>query len=627
MASRVRLLCVFRAFTEARLFKSIQWKLVIIFIIVAIALVMPVGLVLNNRVEAIFYERFVAGIESGFRNWRVTEGSYSLDEMLYDLRDDMNATFLFSLDEYKTYTIIDKSNINNIPHSSDGLFNSNKSRFISEILASRNLIAVLGGAQEGKESRIISSGAERYFDYARLVRLADGEFIIYFRYSSAAWSSLTEAFSNAILLSVALALLIATISGYLLARTITDPIKTLMNTADRIANGDLDQVVEPKSDDEIGKLTDASNRMAKALKANLEEITSEKNKQENILNYSQDAIISYNMKGEVILTNPAAADKLGDELAYAPFDAFAAHFGMRGRTALGILESGELDKWDLTVEYNERALEIYCSVFSDIAGKPGGIIAVVRDVTEQQKLDNLRREFVANVSHELRTPLTSIISYSESLMDGGIEDRETAERFLNVIHSEADRMAKLVSELLQLSRFDSNRVRWSFCRADAVMIVKNCIERLQMNAREKAQTLTYYVFGVAPDVWADIDKLTQVFLNVIGNAIKYTPDGGSITVYISRMYDELHVKVSDTGIGVPQEDIPRLTERFFRVDKARSREMGGTGLGLSIANEIIEVHQGAMNISSELGKGTDVLIRLPIEVEAGYAGAKGGGAA
>ena len=595
------------------MFKSIQWKLVFIFFVVAIVLVLPVGLVLNNRVEAIYYDRFVAGVESGFKNWQVAEGGYSLGETLKYLRDEMNATFLFSLDEYKTYTVIDKSNVNNIAHSSDSLFNSNRSKFLSEILGSHNLMQVLGGAPEGKESVLVRTDFERYYDYARLVRLSDGDYVIYFRYNSAAWSTLTDAFSNAIGFSIVLALIIATVSGYLLARTITDPIKTLMNTANRIANGDLDQAIEAKSDDEIGKLTDASNRMAKALKANLEEITSEKNKQENILNYSQDGIISYNMKGEVILSNPAATEKLGYELAHIPFDEFSARFEMGGRTARGILEAAELSNWSHMAEFGERSLEIYCSVFSDIAGRPGGIIAVVHDVTEQQKLELLRREFVANVSHELRTPLTSIMSYSESLLDGGIEDKETAERFLMVIHSEADRMAKLVSELLQLSRFDSNQVYWSFSRMDIVMTVRSCIEQLQISAQEKSQTMSYYVFGGVPDIRADKDKLAQVFINIISNAVKYTPEGGTITVYISRMANEVHIKVSDTGIGVPAEDIPRLTERFFRVDKTRSREMGGTGLGLSIASEIINAHKGALNIISELGKGTDVLIRLPIE--------------
>ena len=595
------------------LFKSIQWKLVVIFAVVAIALVMPVGLVLNNRVEAIYYNSFADAVESGFRNWQVNESAYTLNDMLQYLRDDMNATFLFSLDEYKSYTVVDKADVNNVAHSSDGLFKTNKSKLVSEMLGSHNFIETLGGAPEGRGGAVVRADGERYFDYARLVRLKDGDYILYFRYNSAAWSSLTSAFNNAIRLSITLALLIAIISGALLSRTITDPIKTLMNTANRIANGDFGHSVKASSDDEIGKLTDALNKMARSLKVNLEEITSEKNKQENILNYSQDGIISYNMQGEVILSNPAATEKLGDALARAPFDEFTSRFELGADSAREILESDELGNWEQTVEYGDRALEIYCSVFSGIEDRPEGIIIVIHDVTEQQKLDNMRREFVANVSHELRTPLTSIISYSEALLDGGLEDRETTENFLEVIHAESGRMATLVSELLQLSRLDSSQARWAFDRVDIVLTVKNCVDRLQIGAREKSQELTHYAFGAVPDVWADREKISQVFINVIVNAIKYTPNGGSITVYVSRAGDEVHIKVSDTGIGVPAEAIPRLTERFFRVDKARSRDMGGTGLGLAIANEIVTAHRGALSISSEPGKGTDVLIRLPID--------------
>ena len=595
------------------MFKSIQWKLVVIFAIVAIALVIPVGLVLNSRVEAIYYNSFADAVESGFRNWQVNEGAYGLNDMLQYLRDDMNATFLFSLDEYKSYTVVEKADVSDIAHSSDGLFKSNKSKFLSEVLASHNLMEVLGGAAEGRGSSVVRTDGARYFDYARLVRLKDGEYILYFRYNSAAWSSLINAFNNAIRLGIALALFIATVSGALLSRTITDPIKTLMNTANRIANGDFGHSVKAKSDDEIGKLTDALNRMARALKVNLEEITSEKNKQENILNYSQDGIISYNMKGEVILSNPAATQKLGGALAFAPFDEFSSRFETGGGTAREILESGELSNWERTVEFEDRALAIYFSVFSGIENRPEGIIAVIHDVTEQQKLDNLRREFVANVSHELRTPLTSIISYSEALLDGGMDDRGTAERFLNVIHSESGRMATLVSELLQLSRYDSSQARWSFGNVDIAALVKNCVERLWLSAEEKSQNLTFSAGDDVPEVWADRDKISQVFINVIVNAIKYTPNGGGISVSVKKSGDEVHITVADTGIGVPADAIPRLTERFYRVDKARSRDLGGTGLGLAIADEIVGAHQGELRIKSELGKGTEVQIRLPVD--------------
>ena len=592
------------------MFRSIQWRLVSIFIFVAVALVMPVGLVLNNRVEAIYYERFIDGIESGFRTWQVNEES-DLNFMLLYLRDEMNSLYLFNLDEYKSYSIIDQSDINKVVHSSDALFSANKSKFLSEIMLSKNLISVLNDMPEGRSSEIVRIDGTRYYDYARSVHLIDGDYILYFRYNSTAWSTLTTAFSNAILISIMLSIVIATVFGYLLARTITNPIKRLVTGANSIAGGKLDQIIEVKSDDEIGNLTQAFNQMAKALKENLEEITSEKNKQENILNYSKDGIIAYSMKGEVILVNPAAYECLGESVAKMPFDDFSKLFSME-KTLAGIIALGEINNWEITAEYEEKTLEIFCSTFSDITNKPGGIIAVIHDVTEQHKLESLRREFVANVSHELRTPLTSIISYSETLLDGGIDDREISMKFLDVIHSEADRMARLVKELLQLSRFDNNQARWVFASIDVATIAKNCVDRLQITAREKNQSMSCYVFGGVPLIWADKDKLEQVFVNIIGNAIKYTPDNGTISVYISRMANEVHIKVSDTGIGVPEKDIPRLCERFFRVDKARSREMGGTGLGLAIANEIVDGHQGAIRIHSELGKGTDVLIKLPI---------------
>ena len=602
------------------MFRSIQWRLVCIFVFVAIALVLPMGLVLNNRVEELYYGRFIDGIDNGFRNWQ-TSSEATVDEALRYLRDDMNSVWLFTLDEYKSCSLIEKANPNNIIYSTDGVYNANKGRFLSEILGSRNLIAVLNDSFEGDYSGIVRADERRYYDFARLVSfMRDGqvqEFVIYFRYDSEAWSALTGGFSNAIRMSVLLAAAIAVASGYLLARTITDPIKRLMHSANRIADGDFDHVVDTRSDDEIGKLTLASKKMAQALKRNLEEITSEKSKQESILNCSQDGIVAYGLAGDVILSNPAATQMLGEKLAHEPFDVFSGRFSM-GRTISDISEAGEIANWHLMSELGEKAFEIVCSVFSDIAGKPGGVIAVIHDVTEQQRLETMRREFVANVSHELRTPLTSIISYTEALQEfgppeSGKFDYDTSARFLGVIHSEADRMARLVRELLLLSRFDSNQARWVFSRVDIASEVRGCVDRMQLAAQEKGQSLTCSVFGRVPPIWADTDKMEQVLVNIIGNAIKYTPKGGAIEVVVVRTGRHVVTRVRDNGIGVPRDDIPRLFERFFRVDKARSRELGGTGLGLSIAKEIVNGHHGTIEVYSEPGKWTEVEIRLPVK--------------
>jgi len=264
------------------------------------------------------------------------------------------------------------------------------------------------------------------------------------------------------------------------------------------------------------------------------------------------------------------------------------------------------------ITFKEKYLRVYFALFTDEQDKADGIVTVFQDVTEQKKLENMRKEFVANVSHELRTPLTSIKSYTETLLDGTLDDKETTEKFLKVIDSESDRMARLVKDLLQLSSLDSNQMKWHLNTFSFVSLVKSSIEKLQLEVNSKEQKMECYTIGKLPNIRADHDKIEQVVLNILTNAIKYTPRGGAITVYLGIMYTEVYIKVTDTGIGIPKKDLDRIFERFYRVDKARSREMGGTGLGLSIAKEIVDAHKGSISVSSDLGVGTEVLVRIPI---------------
>jgi len=237
---------------------------------------------------------------------------------------------------------------------------------------------------------------------------------------------------------------------------------------------------------------------------------------------------------------------------------------------------------------------------------------ILQDITKQQKLDDMRKEFVANVSHELRTPLTSVKSYSETLLDGAMEDPQICKEFLSVINSEADRMTRLVKDLLQLSKQDNRQMQYNMQEIDFVELVKNCAERIKLSAQEKSQVIETFVIGQVPPIMADRDRLEQLMINIIGNAIKYTPDEGKITIYIGIMYNQVYVKVVDTGIGIPEKDLERIFERFYRVDKARSRQMGGTGLGLSIAKEIVEAHGGTITAASEIDKGTEITVKLPV---------------
>ncbi|HOA56062.1 MAG TPA: ATP-binding protein, partial [Clostridiales bacterium] len=362
--------------------------------------------------------------------------------------------------------------------------------------------------------------------------------------------------------------------------------------------------------DEIGKLADTFNYMAANLKNTLIEISSEKSKMETILNYMTDGIIAFNLKGEVIHTNPASARILGAD-GLMTFQEYRTRFGFE-YSLEDVLYLQSRHTTEMNLALGDKSIKVYFAVFTDESKRPEGVIAVLQDITEQQRLEDMRKEFVANVSHELRTPLTSIKSYSETLLDGALEDRETAEDFLTVINTEADRMTRLIRDLLQLSRLDNQQTKWSFKKMSLVDLIKSTVERMKIEVDSRQQQIECFVINEIPEIEGDYGRLEQVAFNIIGNAVKYTPEGGTITVYIGKIYNDVYFKVADTGIGIPEEDLDRIFERFYRVDKARSREMGGTGLGLSIAKEIVEAHKGTINISSKIGMGTEVTVRLPV---------------
>ena len=237
---------------------------------------------------------------------------------------------------------------------------------------------------------------------------------------------------------------------------------------------------------------------------------------------------------------------------------------------------------------------------------------MLQDITEHVKLDNMRKEFVADVSHELKTPITSIIGYADTLLESEY-DKETQTKFLNVISSESRRMAKLVTDLLTLSRYDNNKNKTEITDIDLGEMTKKCLEKVNLEIEKKNHKVECFVTADVPKVKADKYGIERVILNILTNSIKYTPENGNIKIYVGFVYNDAYIKVIDNGIGIPEEDLPRIFERFYRVDKARARELGGTGLGLAIAKEIIEQNKGSIDIKSEFGKGTEVVLRIPVK--------------
>ncbi len=346
------------------------------------------------------------------------------------------------------------------------------------------------------------------------------------------------------------------------------------------------------------------------LRKSLMEANSQKRQTDTILKHMTDGVIAFDMKGNVTYINPAAKQML--ELRDTD-DNFAKVFSKYEDANMEKIIY--LENWtssEMKIENNQGSMNLFFVPFKDEINRPTGVMVVIQDITEHVKLDDMRKEFVADVSHELKTPLTSIKGFSETLLEGDC-DKETEKHFLTIINDNADRMEKLVQDLLTLSRYDSKKNKNSIVEFDLGELAKKCTEKFEIEVRKRNQSLECFVTADVPPVQADKDGIERVIINIISNSVKYTPNGGKINVYVGYVHNDAYVKIKDTGIGIPKDDLDKVFERFYRVDKARSRKLGGTGLGLSIAKEIIEQNNGNINVSSKVGQGTEVVIRIPVK--------------
>ena len=346
------------------------------------------------------------------------------------------------------------------------------------------------------------------------------------------------------------------------------------------------------------------------LRKSLMEANSQKRQTDTILKHMTDGVIAFDMKGNVTYINPAAKQML--EIRDID-DNFAKVFSKY--EDVNMEKIIYLENWtssEMKIENNQGSMNLFFVPFKDEINRPTGVMVVIQDITEHVKLDDMRKEFVADVSHELKTPLTSIKGFSETLLEGDC-DKETEKHFLTIINDNADRMEKLVQDLLTLSRYDSKKNKNSIVEFDLGELAKKCTEKFEIEVRKRNQSLECFVTADVPPVQADKDGIERVIINIISNSVKYTPNGGKINVYVGYVHNDAYVKIKDTGIGIPKDDLDKVFERFYRVDKARSRKLGGTGLGLSIAKEIIEQNNGNINVSSKVGQGTEVVIRIPVK--------------
>jgi two-component system sensor histidine kinase VicK len=409
-----------------------------------------------------------------------------------------------------------------------------------------------------------------------------------------------------------LAIGVTALVGWALARTITKPIEEVTKGAEIMSRGQFEASIAVRGRDEIGQLAQMFNLLGSRLRSTLDEIEEEKAKLETVLNSMTDGVIAVDPQNTVELANPAAGRFLAADTASLvgrPVEDVMSSLLTRDEIEAATSGGAVITKAIVSGSEDNTVLQVISASTRGEQGRSGTVF-VLQDVTSQERLDSLRKEFVANVSHELKTPITTVKSYVETLIDGALVGG-VARQFLEVILKETDRMSRLVRDLLDLSRIDYKQVAFDLRPVDPATLLRDSVRKLSVQAGNKGINLNI-VAGETPAVLADWDRLQQVVLNVVANSIEFTPQGGSVTLEAAENGEMVTFRIADTGIGIPQADLPRIFERFYRVDKARSRQMGGTGLGLAIAKEIIDAHKGRIRIESQVGKGTVVTFELPV---------------
>ena len=576
--------------------RSLRTKMVMIMVLLILALMTVVGSFLINGVGNYYIEEFYLQMEQTFSQDFIAQlqtlaaapdgGPDQMKELLMS-RSDLG---------------IDLSRRNVYILSSDGrvLDSSNQATSVS---MTTNLLTAMNG-EVGQSGSIASN----IMDLAVPIEGGGNTYIVYVLDNKDTVNALTGRLFSIILQSLVLGLGICVVLAFLLSQILITPIRALTTGTRQVAAGELSQSLEVTSRDEIGLLTRNFNHMSQVLQSTISQVENERNKLSTLFLHMTDGVVAFSAAGLVIHHNPAASRMLAQELTGE--DTFQAVFG--GDASFDALLSLKRSEYlECQKRVGERELELFMAPFSaDKTG--GGVMVVIHDVTEQRKSEQTRREFVANVSHELRTPLTNVKSYAETLLDAGDDmPAELKKNFLGVIVSEADRMTRIVKDLLTLTKFDYGKMEMNLTRFSFAEAVKTVHQAVAIDAKNHRHTLTLNCPSDLPEILGDRERIEQVLMNIVSNAIKYTADGGKIDITAASAGDHVTVTVTDNGIGIPEKDLPRLFERFYRVDKARSRESGGTGLGLSIAKEILNQHQGDIRIDSVFGQGTTVTITLP----------------
>lgn len=605
------------------LYRSLYFKIILILIIFIATIMAIVGTILLNGVSTYFANDFRQQMEEAF------DPDAELYRYLTDAakRGDGAQAMVVMLDAYsghlgldanRSVAILDENGVVLVTSDTSSMFSVGEMIYLTP-----NILAVMNG-EEGAVQR---PGAGS-FDFCISIASEKEEYLIYVRDNKEEMQDLNWMLFSIILQALLFGTLFAVILSFFLAKTITAPIQSLTRGAQQIAAGEFEQEIDVHSNDEIGTLTDTFNHMKSVLKNTIDQVSGEQKKLETVFFYLKDAVTAFRDDGYVMHQNTTARDLFAPLLAGSGVEDEDAHLSLAWFLHLCGIEDtpafraalerdSELEDEGYVIReiaLRERIFDISLGNFRYMENNEShtGVIAVIHDVTGRYELDRSRREFVANVSHELRTPLTSIKGAAETVLRYPDMPADMRESFLSMAVEESDRMTRIVGDLLVLSRLDNNRTKWEISTFSVEAVIRHMCEVVKNDIAEHRHVLSVKLDEDLPQITADKDRIEQVLLNILTNAIKYTPDGGKILVRAGSNRSHVAISVRDNGIGIPKEDQPHLFERFYRVEKSRTTGAGGTGLGLAIAKELVEAHGGHIKLVSAVGRGTELTVILPI---------------
>ncbi|MEK5521084.1 cell wall metabolism sensor histidine kinase WalK [Heyndrickxia sp. FSL W8-0423] len=590
-------------------FQSIHLKFVLIFLLLTLVSMEIIGVYFVNKLEEKLQENFMSSIKG-----RVTSLGYFIREAMSTeetnedsrkkiqdiLKDNARA-------EIEEIRLIDSNNV--ILATSD----TGDQGIVGQKAIDNNVKRAINSGNTWSK-RFVDNSGKRIWVLINPIKLSSNEtgYIYIVGKIESVYKEINE-INSIFTKGTAIAMVITAILGIVLAQTITRPISDMRRQALAMAKGNFSRKVKVYGNDEIGQLAYSFNHMTKKLQESQATTEGERRKLSSILSHMTDGVIATDRRGKIILINEPAADMLD-----------VSRETVLSKELVSLLKIEDLHHFEdllneqdsVILDYSKKdepyILRASFSVIQSETGFVSGLITVLHDITEQEKIDMERREFVSNVSHELRTPLTTMRSYLEALADGAWEDKEIAPRFLTVTQNETERMIRLVNDLLKLSKMDSRDYQLNKEWVNIIEYFHHVIDRFEM-AKEQNVTFKRKLPNADLFVEVDLDKLTQVLDNIISNALKYSPEGGQITFRARELNEMIELSISDQGMGIPKDNLKKIFERFYRVDKARTRKMGGSGLGLAIAKEMVEAHGGEIWARSEEGKGTTIYLTLPYD--------------